>query len=105
MYMGVSHNWGNHFGGPNNNYKDQSIFRVYIGVPYFGKVPYIYIYICVCVYIYIYLRKKMILVLRVQVPTCVALGMSGVESNCGLGFVEERMNVEYSEGLYSMRST
>ena len=37
--MGVSQNWGYHFGGPNN--KDYNIFGLYIGVPLFWeKLPY-----------------------------------------------------------------
>ena len=39
LRMGVSQNYGYHFGGPQSN--DYSIlgFRVYIGSPYLGKLP------------------------------------------------------------------
>ena len=36
--MGVSQNWGYHFGCPYN--KDYSILGSILGFPYFGKVPY-----------------------------------------------------------------
>ena len=36
--MGVSLNWGYHFGGPNN--KDYSILGSILGSPHFGKLPY-----------------------------------------------------------------
>ena len=35
--MGVSQNWGYHFGGPCN--KDYSILGSILGSPYFGKLP------------------------------------------------------------------
>ena len=36
-HMGVSQNWGYHFGGPNN--KGYNIFGSILGSPYFGKLP------------------------------------------------------------------
>ena len=36
--MGVSQNWGYHFGGPHN--KDYSIIGYTLGPPDFGKLPY-----------------------------------------------------------------
>ena len=36
--MGVSQNYGYHFGGPNN--KDYSILGSILESPYFGKLPY-----------------------------------------------------------------
>ena len=36
--MGVSQNYGYHFGGPHN--KDYSILGSILGSPYFGKLPY-----------------------------------------------------------------
>ena len=36
--MGVSQNWGYHFGGPCN--KDYNILGSILGSPYFGKLPY-----------------------------------------------------------------
>ena len=36
--MGVSQNWGYHFGGPNN--KDYGILGSILGFPYFGKLTY-----------------------------------------------------------------
>ena len=86
MYMGVSQNWDTILGVPIISIRIRVFFESILGSPILGKY---HIYVC------IYMRKKMILVLRVQVPTYVVLGMSGVESNCGLGFVEEHMTVEY----------
>ena len=38
--MGVSQNYGYHFGGPNN--KDYSILGSILGSPYSGKVPLVF---------------------------------------------------------------
>ena len=38
LHLGVSENWGYHFGGLHN--KDYSISGSKLGSPYFGKVPF-----------------------------------------------------------------